>query len=890
MNRKPQTWLPPVLALAPPLVALLLQSLLWWWLNPLIGIFFYPAIFVSSWIGGLRGGLWATGISAVLVWHYFVPTVPNFAAGEPRALLSLSVFVAMGVLFGMVHERLENTLQAVRGLNEELETRVRDRTSELAASHEATRESEERMTGIVGSAMDAIISVYSSQSIVLFNAAAERMFRCPAASALGQPLGKFIPQRFSEAHVHHVEDFGKTRVTSRTTSSLGTLCGLRADGEEFPIEASISQVDVAGQKNYTVILRDITERRRDEEAKELLAAIVDSSSDSIIGHNLNGIVTSWNSGAEQMFGYSASEMIGQSITRIIPTDRQSDEDRILSLIRRGERVEHIETVRVTKSGAQVAVSVSVSPIKDASGQITGASKVARNITERKQTEAALRESEELFSAAFRSSPVAIAISRRRDLVSVEVNDSFLRLFECTREDIRGHTLMGAWLLDQKTVESLRARLSASGSVLNEEVEARTLTGRTLHVCISIKVIQLHGEECALSIMFDITERKRAEGELRASEQRMRLATETTAVGIWEWNVITNQIRWDAQMFRIYGVAPADDGFVPYTAWSERVVPEELREQEALMNDTLARRGRGFRFFNIRRAGDNEIRHIHAVETVRTNEHGEAEWMVGTNLDITERKKTDEDLLKLNTNLEQRVVERTAQLEAANKELEAFSYSVSHDLRAPLRAMDGFSLALLEDYGPQLQGDGQRYVQIIRNSAQRMGVLIDDLLNFSRLSRVPLNKRTIDTNQLVQSALDELQASLEGRRIDLRIGELPASLGDPALLKQVWVNLLSNAFKYTQKREAAVVEVGFTSEHGRNVYFVRDNGTGFDMRYAHKLFGVFQRLHRAEDFPGTGVGLAIVQRVIHRHGGSISAQAAPDQGATFSFTLEPAPTL
>lgn len=240
--------------------------------------------------------------------------------------------------------------------------------------------------------------------------------------------------------------------------------------------------------------------------------------------------------------------------------------------------------------------------------------------------------------------------------------------------------------------------------------------------------------------------------------------------------------------------------------------------------------------------------------------------------------------ELNEELEQRVIQRTQELEIANKELEAFSYSVSHDLRAPLRAMDGFSQAVLEDCGPQLPEEGRRYLHIIREAAQRMGLLIDDLLTFSRLSRLPLNKQPINTARLVQDALDELGPAREKRQIDLRIGDLPPCEGDPALLKQVWVNLLSNALKYTQKRQTAIVEIGFRQENGQGVYFVSDNGTGFDMRYSHKLFGVFQRLHRADEFEGTGVGLAIVQRVLHRHGGSIWADATPDRGAAFSFTL------
>lgn len=239
---------------------------------------------------------------------------------------------------------------------------------------------------------------------------------------------------------------------------------------------------------------------------------------------------------------------------------------------------------------------------------------------------------------------------------------------------------------------------------------------------------------------------------------------------------------------------------------------------------------------------------------------------------------------------------TAALEAANKELEAFSYSVSHDLRAPLRAMDGFSRILLEEYASQLSPEAQRYLRLVRDSARQMGLLIDDLLAFSRLSRQPLNKQPVAPAKLVRQALEELRAEQEGRRIEIIIGDpsagsgqaLPICQADPILLKQVFVNLLSNALKFTRRREVARIEVGYLPRPGEGgeggAYFVKDNGVGFDMRYADKLFGVFQRLHRAEEYEGTGVGLAIVQRIIHRHGGRVWAEAEVDGGATFYFTI------
>ncbi len=532
------------------------------------------------------------------------------------------------------------------------------------------------------------------------------------------------------------------------------------DGQRIEVEFISSVYLVNDTKVIQCNVRDLTARRLAEVSAARLAAIVQSSDDAIIGKDLNGVVTSWNAGAEVIFGYTSDAMVGQSILRLLPPDRSHEEAEILASVRRGESVRHFETVRVRQDGKLIDVSITTSVIKDATGKIIGASKVARDITERKAADRARRE----------------------------------------------------------------------------------------------------------------------------SEVRMRLATEATAVGIWEWYLPTNQIRWDPQMFRIHGLTPTADGFVDYRVWANAVLPEDLRAQEEVLQDTVRCVGRSAREFRIRRANDGSSRYIQAVETVRTDADGKAEWVVGTNLDVTERKDAEAKVVQLNASLEHRVVERTAQLERANKDLEAFSYSVSHDLRAPLRAVDGFSQAVLEDFSPLLPPDGQRQLQVIRQSAQRMGDLIDDLLAFSRLGRSPMVKQPVNTGDLVRAALAELKEQSDNRKIDLKIGSLPSCDGDAALLKQVWINLLSNALKYSRNRAQARIEVGAQDENGQVTYFVRDNGAGFDMRYAGKLFGVFQRLHCAEDYEGTGVGLAIVQRIVQRHGGRVWAESEVDRGATFFFTL------
>jgi light-regulated signal transduction histidine kinase (bacteriophytochrome) len=252
--------------------------------------------------------------------------------------------------------------------------------------------------------------------------------------------------------------------------------------------------------------------------------------------------------------------------------------------------------------------------------------------------------------------------------------------------------------------------------------------------------------------------------------------------------------------------------------------------------------------------------------------------------IQEREKASDEILRLNTQLEQRVTERTAELERANGELEAFSYSVSHDLRTPLRAIDGFSQALLEDYADQLDETGRNYLARVRAGAQRMGHLIDDLLKLAKVSRAELHPLTIDLSEIARKIVDELREANPERRVAVNITSGLTAHGDAQLLRIALENLLNNAWKYSGKRNQAEIEFGMRTRNGEACYFVEDNGAGFDMAYASKLFGAFQRLHDAKEFPGTGVGLATVQRIIHRHGGHIWAEAVLDKGSTFYFTL------
>jgi len=402
------------------------------------------------------------------------------------------------------------------------------------------------------------------------------------------------------------------------------------------------------------------------------------------------------------------------------------------------------------------------------------------------------------------------------------------------------------------------------------------------------VIEPDGAIVWQGTLADVTNRKRSQIALAQSEAQFEAVFANLAEGIVVFDPEGNMTHSNPAASAMHDIETpmtpaslrgfiqhfelrdADGRLIPVTQWplSRILRGETVTDVEAHVHNLA----RGWvKVFN------------YAGSLVRDAE-GHARFGIVRLRDITAVKQAENQIHLLNTQLEQRVKDRTTELEVAVKELEAFTYTVSHDLRAPLRALDGFSQAVLQDFSAQVPETGQRYLKIIRESAQKMAQLIDDLLAFSRVGRLQPKMRTVDNAMLVRSALQQLAPMHEGRKVELRIGALPNASGDPAMLNQVWINLLSNALKYSRNAETAVIEVGAVHQVDRPVYFVRDNGVGFDMRYAHKLFGVFERLHRADEFEGTGVGLAIVQRIVQRHGGSVRAESAPGQGATFYFQL------
>jgi PAS domain S-box-containing protein len=504
----------------------------------------------------------------------------------------------------------------------------------------------------------------------------------------------------------------------------------------------------------------------------------------------------------------------------------------------------------------------------------------------------------------------------------------------------GYTLLRYWKADERLArapfvvytatyteprdEQLAIDLGADAFIL-KPAEPEAFIARLRDVLARMQTVpaQLRPDQPAEDVLKEYSEvlvRKLEEKALQLEQANASLHETAAAlkkaqwlanVGSWSWHVQLGKVEWSEQMFRIFGLDPATFTGDLGDTIARAIHPDDRRKVEAVNEEVLAGGPpHPIEYRVVWPDGTQRVVWAEAGELIRDAE-GRPGVLSGIAQDITDRrlseaelrrsmseldlsrrallslvedqKRAEAEVRRLNAELEQRVRDRTAQLEEANRELDAFAYSVSHDLRAPLRAIDGFAQILVEDYGPQLDEEGRRLCGVVSDSARDMGRLIDDLLALSRVGRAALKPSSVDMRRMAAQMFAELATAADRARLDLRVGDLPEATADPAMMRLVWQNLIGNAIKFTSKREHAVIEVGAAREGQDVIYSVRDNGAGFDMQYAGKLFGVFQRLHNVQDFEGTGVGLAIVQRIVHRHGGRVWAEGRPGEGATFFFT-------
>ncbi|GEM_PF-935116 len=540
-------------------------------------------------------------------------------------------------------------------------------------------------------------------------------------------------------------------------------------------------------------------------------------------------------------------------------------------------------------------------LHDAKGMVIGAIETLEDVTERKRAEEEMRK----LAAVVKHSKELVSLSEVDGRI-VFLNEAGMNMLGIDAENVPKTCILDVipdHIKEQVNSEILPALMR--GETWQGDLQYRNQkTGALVDVYTTAFALKdpVSCEPLLLAkVSLDITDRKLAELAVLESEQRLRYIIDFLPDATLAIDLEGKVIAWNRAIEQTTGV-PASEilGKGDY----EYAVPFYGTRRPILIDMVLsADKDTKSEYSYVQRKGDNLI-----GETRGLNLRGQPVTLWGcaaplydiqghvvgaieTIRDITDRKRAEDEVRKLNEELERRVLQRTAQLQAANKELEAFSYSVSHDLRAPLRALDGFSRILMEDFAAQLPEEAVHYLNRVRNGATQMGRLIDDLLRFSRLNRQPLEKQPVDLQLLVNEVWSALADEREGRHAELSVAPLPPCQGDQPLLKQVFFNLLSNALKYSRCREEARIEIGYLPQVMRDgespvtgVYYVRDNGVGFDMQFADKLFGVFQRLHRADEYEGTGVGLAIVQRIVSRHGGSIWAESELDKGATFYLTI------
>lgn len=536
--------------------------------------------------------------------------------------------------------------------------------------------------------------------------------------------------------------------------------------------------------------------------------------------------------------------------------------------------------------------------------IWGGTIIHKRDLEKEKLHGALKQAEEQFRTLVESAPDAMIIVNNKGMITL-VNNQAEKMFGYTKEEILGKEieqliplefLSSHKKLREDFFRSPRTRMMGEGKIL----KGRKKNGEEIPVEIALSPIHIRSELMISAIVRDISERIKAEDEIRISLRNLNYVNQVARIGHYQTDSSLNDFKLSENFCNLFG---SKERFITREKLRGMLHPDDLKKYRGRLDEALKKEENYEIEFRMINPLTNETFHVRNFNYFLHDSFGNVQ-VIGLMQDVTRQKQIQEEITELNKNLEQKVKERTTelrkahdelefkveerteQLRLANKELEAFSYSVSHDLRAPLRAITGFSAILKNDYDELLGDEGKRIISIIVNNTTRMGQLIDDILVFSRLSRSEIANTELNMKTIFRDVYLRLLEEKEnkGRKIEFTVEDIPNTKGDRAMITQVVTNLVSNALKYTGTRENAIIRVGYETKNNKNVYYIKDNGVGFDERHKSKLFQVFQRLHNDRDFTGTGIGLAIVHRIVSKHGGEVWAESVLNESAAFFFTL------
>jgi PAS domain S-box-containing protein len=657
------------------------------------------------------------------------------------------------------------------------------------------------------------------------------------------------------------------------------------DGREY----YESRIVRSGPDEVVSIVRNITERVKSAAAlraseEKFSKLFYTSPLPMLITHLSSGRYLDVNDRCLELLGRSREEVIGRTARELDTWLQLADRKRFTRQLRKEGVVRNLEMTFRIHPGDVREMLISAAII-----QIEGEECIfwaATDITERKRIDQALRLSEQRLRQIIDLVPHLI-YAKDVEGRFVLVNQASADLYHTTPDELLGKTDAEFARSAEEVEQFRRADLEvlANGSIkLIPEEPITDASGRT-RLLRTVKIpftFSGTGTPAVLGVSTDVTELKEAETALRESEARFRQFTEHMPFIVWMLSSDGQRFVYRNSAFELITGRSIDSRDSIVVSWLDILHPADLEQVLNFLNRLQQLEPQQMEFRILRPSGEERWLSVRYFPV--RNKAGELALHTGIAEDITERKAAEAQIHQLNEQLEERVRQRTAELEVANRELESFSYSVSHDLRAPLRAINGFSQALFEDYSHLFDAEGLNYLERVRAASQRMAMLIDDLLTLSRVTRQEIRRGPLNLSALATAVAEELQATQPERQVEFIIAPDLWAEADPNLIYIVMDNLLHNAWKYTSKHPQARIEFGVLASAGSPIYFVKDDGAGFDMAYAAKLFGAFQRLHRDIEFEGTGVGLATVQRIIHRHGGRTWAEGAVEQGATFYFTL------